>query len=889
MKKNKLYTANKWNQPAFMPEKNLFLGGGSTNPLGRLNPSQMSALKEFNLSANMTPALTTSSLGLGSLGKGGVGSLSETDPTKFFGLGVGAKTGSNLLGKVKDFANSSAGGALIGGLAGTVGQIGGNLISGGLQSGAGSTISSIGSTVGSAVSAVNPLLGGAISLGSGLLGGVTNALIGTKVDEAKLRAANEGTAAYNNFQSNASSFDDVTGPVAQANVQDAYSGGLFSSDSAEEKNEALKRAREEARQLAFRSVDNNIYNLADDQMNNALANYSAFGGPIETGDMGAIDYGFMSDYLTQKKREGDMKSKMSSIGAMPAFMPNSFAIGGDLQTNGADWSDGLVTIGAGGQHETNPNEGVQLGVDNENVPNLVEEGETVYENYVFSNRILADEATKQMFRLPKKKDITFADISKRLEKEIAERPNDPISRSGFEKQMQMLEEQQERQKQEMEAERAKAAFEALSPEEQTALMQELSARQNLAAQGQALQESAVAQQQQMEDGSEAALGQEPEMAANGGKLFAPGGYLWDKFWSPVNEYSKKKGNTKGKYQIDKDWKGNIKELEDSDAYKAFTNYILNDATDEERMKYFQWIDANTGRDNKYITDGKLANNWKDMYQAARTDGLYGIQHYTPEWQAAETTTEPSVITTSSPTSTPRVFHAMVDDDDYIQGELDPKVVGAEVRRETLPNGDTVVYHDRVKATDDGDNGNGNKNVAPIHRPEWLRYAGLFGPAAGLGLMAAGIGRPDTAQLDAAIQGGGDVTTARWKPLGNYLTYRPLDVWYANNRLSAESRATDRTLVNTSGGNRGTAMAGLLANGYNNQIAQGNLFRQAQEYNDALREKVATFNRDTDKWNSEQYGTTSRFNADAYNRTRQANAQMRLQTAAKSRYGCRLVQ
>ena len=900
MKKNKLYTANRWNQPAFMPEKNLFPDGGFTSPFG------------VGLSApTVTPYVNWSNPVQRAKALGQTQFMANNFATQAQGI-IGASANqqaANFAPKENAVSNpfsfkdalskeglknglKAGAGALVGGLAGTVGQIGGNLISGGLQSGAGSAISGIGSTVGSAVSAVNPLLGGAISVGSGLLGGVTNALFGTKVDEAKLKAANEGTAAYNDFQSNATSFDDVRDLTDQANVEDAYSGGLFSSGSAEEKNEALKRARREAIRRADRALNNNLSNLNDDAASNFLQSYYAFGGPMETGDMGAISYGFMSDYLTQKKRENDMKSKTSGIVPMPAFMPNSYAIGGDLQTNGADWSDGLVTIGAGGSHETNPNEGIQIGKDNEGTPNLVEEGETIYNDYVFSNRILADEATKQMFSLPKKKDITFADISKKLEKEIAERPNDPISRSGFEKQMGMLEEQQERQKQEMEAERAKAAFEALSPEEQTALMQQ-KAEQEAMAQQQAIAEQQAAmqqpsqeemllaqQQQQMADGSEAALGQEPQMSAEGGKLFAPGGYLWDKFWSPVNEYSKKKGNTKGKYQIDKEWKGNIKELEDSDAYKAFTNYILNDATDGERMKYFQWIDANTGRDNKYITNGKLADNWKDMYQAARTDGLYGIQHYTPEWQAAEVTTEPPVVTTPSPASTPRVFHAMVDDDDYIQGELDPKLVGAEVRRETLPNGDTVIYHDRVKSTGDADNGNGNKDVAPTHRPEWLRYAGLFGPAAGLGLMTAGIGKPDTAQLDAAIQGIGDVNTAKWKPLGNYLTYRPLDIWFEQNALNAQSRATDRQLMNTSGGNRGTAMAGLLANGYNSQLASGNLFRQAQEYNDNLRKQVADFNRGTDQFNSEQYSATSRFNADAYNRARQANAQMRLQAAAQ---------
>ena len=48
------------------------------------------------------------------------------------------------------------------------------------------------------------------------------------------------------------------------------------------------------------------------------------------------------------------------------------------------------------------------------------------------------------------------------------------------------------------------------------------------------------------------------------------------------------------------------------------------------------------------------------------------------------------------------------------------------------------------------------------------------------------------------------------------------------------------------------MAGLLSSGYNAQLASGNLFRQEQEYNDALRKQVGEFNKDTDKFNSEGF-------------------------------------
>lgn len=903
MKKDKLYTANRWNQPAFMVDRqrhNIFDGFGT---------SQMNSSNPFGVSLNaptLTPYVNWSNHVQRAQALGNTKFMANNFANQAASI-TGAfsnQQAANLAPKenavsnpwsfkdafskqgIKDGLKAGAG-AAIGAAGSLIGSIGGGLIGGGLESGAGSAISGIGSTVGSAVSAVNPILGGVISAGSGLVGGLVNRAFGTKVDQAKLNAANEGTDKLRNFTSTATSFDDIQGPAAMAKVLNPYSGGWFSSGKARRKNEELKRQRQEAKEWAERGVVNNIDNLVKSQMDDAIANYSAFGGPLfmDSGsDMGAINYGFMSDYLTQKKREAEAKNKMSGITPVPSLM-SGFAFGGDLQTNGADFPTGLMHIDAGQSHELNPYEGVQLGVDPEGVPNLVEENETVWNDYVFSARIPIDQTTKELFHISKKREMTYADLSKKLEKEISERVNDPISRAGFEKQMAMLEEQQERQKKEMEAAKAKAAFEALTPEEQTAVMNsaaQQAQQQAMAEQAQMQQPSpeevAMAQQQSMmQDGSEAALGQEPQMmAAEGGKFYAPGGYLWDKFWSPVNEYSKKKGNTKGKYQIDKTYKDDVKALEESDAYKAFTDYILNNASDEERMKYFQWIDANTGRDNKYITDGKLADNWKDMYQAARTDGLYGIQHYTPEFDPTLGTPAPEAVAAPEP----RVFHAMVDDEDYIQGELDPNVVGAEVRRTTLPNGDTVIYHDYAKAPEAAAEtpAEGEKGVAPRHRAEWMRYAGLFGPAVGLGLQMAGVGRPDTGAIDAAIQGAGDVTPASWKPLGNYLTYRPLDIWYANNRAKANARATDRNIMNTSGGNRGTAMAGLLANGYNSQLASGELFRQAQEYNDALKEKTARFNRETDQYNSEQFGQTSRFNADAYNQARRANAQLRLHAA-----------
>lgn len=125
------------------------------------------------------------------------------------------------------------------------------------------------------------------------------------------------------------------------------------------------------------------------------------------------------------------------------MMGNINADGGPLHTNGATFSNGITFIGNGGTHEENPFEGVQMGVDSQGVPNLVEEGEVIFQDYVFSNRIKVPESVKSKYKLRKNKNLTFADAVKFLQKESEERPNDPISKRGLEASVFKLMQEQE--------------------------------------------------------------------------------------------------------------------------------------------------------------------------------------------------------------------------------------------------------------------------------------------------------------------------------------------------------------------------------------------------------------------------------------------------------------
>jgi len=240
---------------------------------------------------------------------------------------------------------------------------------------------------------------------------------------------------------------------------------------------------QDAYSQASRSVQNAALNNINGTLNSQLANYAALGGYID----GPTDYSLMTDLLNIKQGQMQQKNKITT-------MPNSFGYNGGLagtlfangglagvqQTHGTDFTNGVTQVNAGGSHEQNPNQGVQMSVDSEGTPNLVEEGEVVWNDFVFSNRINVPKEVKRKFGIRGKKDITFADAAKKLQKESEERPNDPISKAGLNANLEELANAQEELKIKNEKLKMQEAFAKLSPEQQQQVMQELAARQQAA-------------------------------------------------------------------------------------------------------------------------------------------------------------------------------------------------------------------------------------------------------------------------------------------------------------------------------------------------------------------------------------------------------------------------
>lgn len=888
---------------------------------------------------------------------------------------------------------------------------------------------------------------GALALAGGIAGTVgtfINAGWGMKEDEAKHQAADANIAYNKSIGATAKSFDDLA--TAEAiKASDIYEGGWFVKDDAEEMNREIKEDMQKAYENANRNIALNVDNLREDQLDAAALNYFALGGsmgygsPMESimynnGNMDAIGYGLMSDYLTMKNNQSLSKGTGAS---MFAGAPSSmFALGGDIQTHGADFTTGLRAVNAGGNHESNPYEGVQMGVAPDGTPNLVEEGETVFNDYVYSNRIEADDETKKRFHISKNRKITFADLSKKLEKESQERPNDPISRAALKSSLSDLAEQQERQKQEIQAKRAQEAFASLSPEEQVAVVQQLAQQQQAGeqqmAQEEAMQQQAMldAQAQQMQGNGIPAEGtrqpmpedlaanqqemrdMQPQMSAYGGNLYAEGGNLYpnggvldllrklgykttaeaakagwkpEDFgafakWTDIDSNSKLKDNfawdeawneriTAPEYRAalslgwnpmlglkERRWYENpevarvswtdsagkpykslnaetfeqfrqryntiadavnaglikaptgngtipmsevaqamasTKAWQDTDNWlrkspQNMAEYLTNAANSgmkrddgtldtDFKNKWSKYGDFVVDKDNNWtfnLKDGYDKKGFQDYFWKSRTDGLIGNMYNSFQ--------DPAMVSNKYVIDDKGEIIPLITDNLADYEQVGSPFTWGDPDENNFRNKAATFYKlkakEEAKPAEEGTPEAENEKIEIKKRPEWLRYAGIFGPAAGIGMQALGIGKPDTSGLDAAIDlSRKSGSQATYKTIGNYLTYRPMDILFEQNKMDANSRATDNAIRN-SANPFGTKMASMLANEYNNQLADADLYRKALEYNDAQRKMVGEFNKDTDKFNAQAFNQLSQFNASERNKNWNSNASLALQAA-----------
>lgn len=366
----------------------------------------------------------------------------------------------------KNIGNAFNSGALNSAI-GAASSIAGQGISGGLSSGAGNAMQGLGSIA----NAIPGPWGAIAGAGLNVIGGLVNKAFGSQINEQAVQEAKSANTQQSNMQFAASNTTDLLnqsnfGLLGNIKKSDIGKDGWF-SNKAKNLTAELNRQREAANLQAIANFEAAAENVDTQNDLNALANYAAYGGPLTmryTGTMSPFGNTFADGgkiyikpenrgkFTALKERTGKSATWFKEHGTpaqkkMATFALNSrkweHAFGGNLITNGAEWDNGLTIIGNGGTHEENPMEGVQMGMDAQGIPNLVEEGEVIFNDYVFSNRMKVPKAIRSKYKLRENKDITFADAAKKIAKESEERPNDPISRRGLISSMTRLQQAQE--------------------------------------------------------------------------------------------------------------------------------------------------------------------------------------------------------------------------------------------------------------------------------------------------------------------------------------------------------------------------------------------------------------------------------------------------------------
>ena len=189
--------------------------------------------------------------------------------------GAGANNKVNSLGLTQGGTQlASAGLGMISGLAG------GLLNPNGVSTGAGNALQGIGS-----IASAIPGVGGLVGSGLSAVGGLVNSAFGSKLNDAFIDSTNSSIkkqAAYNSEASDSASLmSDYNAYTDLGNVSKSQVGsdGWF-SNKASKKAKELNNKINDANIRARSSLVNAGNNISEQNMLNALANYSAFGGPL---------------------------------------------------------------------------------------------------------------------------------------------------------------------------------------------------------------------------------------------------------------------------------------------------------------------------------------------------------------------------------------------------------------------------------------------------------------------------------------------------------------------------------------------------------------------------------------------------------------------------------
>ena len=738
-----------------------------------------------------------------------------------------------------------------------IGDIAGNMIGGGKQTGAGNLISST-SNIASAI----PGPWGAVA-GAGLqvLGGITNAAFGTKWNKENIAKTENIINNLRGLRADANSVDTLTNMVnnltlGDATFSDSYIGkdGWFSNKAAR-KARKLRAEMRDANDYAIDTLELNADNISTGILDSLESNYAALGGFINKYSDGGsihINPANRGKFNATKKRTGKTTeelthSKNPLTRKRAIFAQNAshwkHAFGGHLNTNGSDFMTGLTYIDNGDTHENNPYEGVPMGADSEGTPNLVEQGEVVFNDYVYSNRLQVPKAMRKKYKL--RDNMTFADAVKYLTKSYEERPNDSISRDTA---MEVL-------------------ADLANVQEVIRTNKGYNSDKNISAYGGKINKFKTGGDTKETDFNWNNLGETPLWNNLLEQPNQSSPTILNNTWMPtvINPYK----GVPNYYGYDKPFWMNDKG-EYNKEYIDFINNVYNVDMFKKHLKdQFNWYD----------------NATEEQKKSPRYAAIQNFIDTSPEWYENRNTIDDWAISDNLFNTAKKLA---VDKNTGIMHVGD---MFAQYKRgkanSLMPNGlFPNNLNDRIKTPDLIKNA--GKEEPPLYlgrSNEALRYAPAIGLGAAVISDALGItNNPEyenAARIEAASRA--DYKPVGWNRVGNMLRYDPIDRDHYLNRLDALASANRRAIANQSAGNRGAAIAGLLASDYNTIDRLGETDFNAAKENFARRAQVEEFNRATNQLNSQGL-----LQADIANQGAYANALGRrltgLTTAAQMRQG-----
>lgn len=492
-------------------------------------------------------------------------------------------------------------------------------------------------------------------------------------------------------------------------------GAGIGSLKAKEKAEQLNALASEANNMYLRQFNNNAGNIKNKTFRNATLNLSALGGPLDSFTKSRL--------LTKSFKMKPRKMKYGGFG-------NYFAYGGDLS---GDWTNGVTIIGEGGTHEQNPYEGVLVGVDAQGTPNLVEEGEVIFNDYVYSNRLKPTAKQLEDVKLdPKFEGMTFADIAKEVQKESSIRPLDPISKNTLVDSMSKLTAIQEETRAKKAQRQFMKEFKAMTPEEQQDTLMQMMPQE----------EPQQAEIMSEQDAMNMLNGRTPrayqgireEMTPMEESAFAFGGNLFENGGLPYNNNNGFKYFNNGAY--DKDyltWLNGLK-------FEGEQGQALFNQLSEHYKKYYP---------NDILTKEKAIQLGQDN-RFGDFHSIFGLAYDKSKFKAIPSITPNPILT---------------------------------------PNKVDYSYKNKLAKKEDTKH---KDNSFEYPNSNFLQFAPVLGSL--IGLFG---NEPNYSNADLIAKGRRGIRDVRARAIGNYLQYNPFDTNFEQNRLAGITAGTQRAVVNNS--------------------------------------------------------------------------------------------